>query len=281
MQKGILIFTLAIILTGCTSSVRVRRGDTLYSIARKKEVPVRALIQENHLSAPYTIKVGQILKIPEQKTYTVRKGDTLYSIARKFDSNVTAVARQNKIKPPYTLKPGQKLIVKSWDETGTGTVSTSQKTNTKKALNPPETKAKNTPVKSTIQIPKTAQGKRFERPVSGKIIENFGTNSAGVHNDGINISAKAGTPILAADKGTVAYAGNDLKGYGNLILLKHDNGWFTAYAHADKISVKKGATVKAKQKIGTVGKTGGVKTPQLHFEVRYKTKPVDPSLYLK
>ena len=278
MKKGLLILALMIFLNACTSTVRVRRGDTLYSIARRKNVPLRALIQENHLAAPYTIKAGQLLKIPEQRTYTVRRGDTLYSIARKFDSNVTNVARQNNIKPPYTLKPGQKLIVKSWEDAGS--VAT-KATKGKASLNPPEAKAKNTPTKSAIKIPKSAQGKRFNRPVSGKVIEKFGTTSNGIHNDGINISAKAGTPILAADKGTVAYAGNDLKGYGNLILLKHDNGWFTAYAHADKISVKKGAVVKAKQAIGTVGKTGGVKTPQLHFEVRYKTKPVDPSLYLK
>ncbi len=280
MQKGILIFVLAVLLAGCTSTVRVRRGDTLYSIAKRKNVPLRALIQENHLSPPYTIKAGQILKIPEKKTYTVRKGDTLYSIARKFDSNVTDVARQNNLKPPYTLKPGQKLLVKSWEDTGATSASV-KTTKGKSALNPPEPKAKNTPTKSAIKVPKSAQSKRFNRPVSGKVIENFGTTKSGVHNDGINISAKAGTPILAADKGTVAYAGNDLKGYGNLVLLKHDNGWFTAYAHADKISVKKGAVVKAKQAIGTVGKTGGVKTPQLHFEVRYKTKPVDPILYLK
>lgn len=278
MQKGIFVLILVLFLNACTSSVRVRKGDTLYSIAKKKNVPLRALIQENNLSAPYTIKVGQILKIPEQKKYTVRKGDTLYSIARKFDSNVMDVARQNNLKAPYTLKPGQVLIVKSWDDVGAVVATT---TKGKTALNPPEAKAKNTPTKSVIKIPKSAQGKKFNRPVSGKIIEKFGTTKSGAHNDGINISAKAGTPILAADKGTVAYAGNDLKGYGNLILLKHDNGWFTAYAHTDKISVKKGAIVKAKQAIGTVGKTGGVKTPQLHFEVRYKTKPVDPSLYLK
>ena len=281
MKKGIFFFVVFCFLMGCTNTVRVRRGDTLYSIAKKKNVPLRALIQENNLSAPYTIKVGQILKIPEQKKYTVRKGDTLYSIARKFDSNVTEVARQNNLKPPYTLKPGQILVVKSWEEVETVGVVATTTNKGKTALNPPEAKAKNTPTKSAIKIPKSAQGKKFERPVSGTIIEKFGTTKSGTHNDGINISAKAGTPILAADKGTVAYAGNDLKGYGNLILLKHDNGWFTAYAHADKISVKKGATVKAKQAIGTVGKTGGVKTPQLHFEVRYKTKPVNPSLYLK
>ncbi|MGN0919579.1 MAG: LysM peptidoglycan-binding domain-containing protein [Alphaproteobacteria bacterium] len=288
MQKGILVLAFVLLLAGCSSTVRVRRGDTLYSIAKRKNVPLRALIQENHLPAPYTIKVGQVLKIPEKKTYTVRKGDTLYSIARKFDSNVTEVARQNHLKAPYALKPGQKLVVKSWEDAGTTlttksptTTGSTRKTKGKTALNPPEPKAKNTPTKSAIKVPKSAQGKRFYRPVSGKVIEKFGATSSGVHNDGINISAKAGTLILAADKGTVAYAGSDLKGYGNLILLKHDNSWFTAYAHADKIKVKKGAVVKAKQAIGTVGKTGGVKTPQLHFEVRYKTKPVNPDLYLK
>ena len=282
MRKGIFVLALLLFLSACSSNVRVRRGDTLYSIAKRKNVPLRALIQENHLSPPYTIKAGQILKIPEQKTYTVRRGDTLYSIARKFDSNVTTVARQNNLKAPYTLKPGQKLIVKSWDDSApAATHAQTGKTKQKAALNPPEAKAKHTPTKQAIKVPKSAQGKRFARPVSGKVIENFGPTKSGAHNDGINISAKAGTPILAADKGTVAYAGNDLKGYGNLILLKHDNGWFTAYAHADKISVKKGAVIKAKQVIGTVGKTGNVKTPQLHFEVRYKTKPVDPKLYLK
>ena len=282
MKKGIFVFIMILFLAGCTSTVRVRRGDTLYSIARRNNVPLRALIQENKLAPPYTIKAGQTLKIPQKKTYKVRKGDTLYSIARKFNSNVTEVARQNNIKPPYTLKPGQTLVVKSWDDSET-VVQKGQASSVKikSALNPPETKAKYTPTKQAIQIPKSAQGKRFNRPVSGKVIENFGTTGSGVHNDGINIAAKAGTPILAADEGTVAYAGNDLKGYGNLILLKHKDGWFTAYAHADKISVKKGAVVKVKQAIGTVGRTGGVKTPQLHFEVRYKTKPVNPSLYLK
>ena len=281
MQKGIFVFVLFSLLMGCSSTVRVRRGDTRYSITKRKKVPLRALIQENKLSAPYTIKGGQILKIPERKTYTVRKGDTLYSIARKFDSNVTDVARQNNLRAPYTLKPGQVLVVKSWDDVENTPVATTTASKGKTALNPPEAKAKNTPTKSAIQVPKSATSKRFERPVSGKVIEKFGTTASGSHNDGINISAKAGTPVLAADKGTVAYAGNDLKGYGNLILLKHDNGWFTAYAHMEKMTVKKGAVVKVKQTIGTVGKTGNVNAPQLHFEVRYKTKPVNPNLYLK
>lgn len=271
MQKLTLIFVL-FLLCGCTQFVRVRKGDTLYSISRVHEVPVRALIQENKIPEPYVIKIGQRLKIPQQRTYTVRKGDTLYSIARKFDLSVNQVARQNKIQPPYTLTPGQKLILQSWDDLdGTIGVADNKKTVAK-------TGAKST--KKSVKLPANAKNKRFNQPVSGKVIQKFGMTSNGTYNDGINISAKAGTPILAADKGTVAYAGSDLKGYGNLVLVRHDGGWFTAYAHADKIHVKKGDIVKLNQKIATVGKTGGVKQPQLHFEVRYKSKPVDPSLYL-
>ena len=272
MQKLIIVFVL-VFLCGCTQFVRVRKGDTLYSISRVHDVPVRALIQENKIASPYTIKVGQRLKIPQQKTYTVRKGDTLYSIARKYDLSVNQVARQNKIQPPYALQPGQKLVLKSWDDSLVSDGAMVKTVSGQKAV------VKT--AKKDIKLPADAKNKRFTKPVQGRVIQKFGMTSNGTYNDGINISAKAGTPILAADKGTVAYAGSDLKGYGNLVLVRHDNGWFTAYAHADKIHVKKGDIVKLNQKIATVGKTGGVKQPQLHFEVRYKSKPVDPTLYLR
>lgn len=268
-MRRLIFVILCLFLSACTNSVRVRRGDTLYSISRKYDVPVRAIIQENQIGSPYVIKVGQILTIPKQKTYRVCRKDTLYSIARRYDMSVNQLARQNKLEPPYLLKPGQELIIQSWDESYRGAQVSSTSAKTK------------VPNKKQIQVPKSAKNKKFNRPVQGKIIQNFGASKGGAFNDGINISAKQGTPILAADKGTVAYAGSDLKGYGNLVLVRHENGWFTAYAHAEKISVKKGQVIKAGQKIATVGQSGGVKTPQLHFEVRYKTKPVNPLGYLK
>lgn len=269
-MRGFKIILLCFLLTGCVSAVRVHRGDTLYSIAKKHDIPVRALIQENKIDPPYIIKVGQRLKIPKQKTYTVRRRDTLYSIARRFDLPVSQVARQNKLQAPYTLKPGQEILIQSWEDD----VAVNHKNQSDSTL-------KTAPLRQKVQVPASAKNKRFNRPVSGKIIQKFGALPNGTYNDGVNISAKAGTPILAADKGVVAYAGNDLKGYGNLVLIRHDNGWFTAYAHAQKINVKKGTVVQAKQQIATVGKTGGVSTPQLHFEVRYKTKPLNPESYLK
>ena len=274
-MRQLCFILLIFLMCGCAQTVRVRKGDTLYSISRKHNVPVRALIQENKIQSPYIIKIGQKLKIPTQKTYTVRKGDTLYSIARKYDLSVNQVARQNKLSPPYILKHGQKLVLQSWDDDVVVTQDTqqAQKTSAQKTTSVVR--------KKDIKVPSNAQNKRFDRPIQGKVIQKFGITSNGTYNDGINISAPQGTPILAADKGTVAYAGNDLKGYGNLVLIRHNDSWFTAYAHADKIHVKKGDIVGLRQKIATVGKTGGVKQPQLHFEVRYKSKPLDPTIYLR
>lgn len=116
----------------------------------------------------------------------------------------------------------------------------------------------------------------FVMPVSGRIIAGFGSSGGGQRNDGINIAAAEGTPIHAAADGVVTYAGNELKGYGNLILIKHGDSYVTAYAHADSIGVARGQRVAKGDVIGTVGETGDVRQPQLHFEIRRNMKPIDP-----
>ena len=116
----------------------------------------------------------------------------------------------------------------------------------------------------------------FAWPVSGDVISNFGAASNGERNDGINIATEAGTPIHAAAAGTVTYSGNELKDYGNLVLIKHEDGYVTAYAHADKLIVSRGDYVTKGQVIGYAGKTGDVSSPQLHFEIRHDTQPVNP-----
>jgi murein DD-endopeptidase MepM/ murein hydrolase activator NlpD len=117
---------------------------------------------------------------------------------------------------------------------------------------------------------------RFLMPVKGSIISGFGPKPGGQHNDGLNIAASKGTAVIAADNGVVAYAGNELRGFGNLLLIRHADGWVTAYAHLDHIDVERGAEVKRGQKIGGVGQSGGVPSPQLHFEVRKGSQAVDP-----
>ena len=117
---------------------------------------------------------------------------------------------------------------------------------------------------------------RFRWPARGRVIASFGKRPDGTHNDGINIAVPQGTEIHAAENGRVAYAGNELKGYGNLVLIRHDNGWVSAYAHADQVLVKRDDVVRRGQVIAKAGKTGTVDQPQLHFELRQGAKPVDP-----
>jgi murein DD-endopeptidase MepM/ murein hydrolase activator NlpD len=128
--------------------------------------------------------------------------------------------------------------------------------------------------------PSPASSMAFIWPVNGTVISAFGATANGGRNDGINIAAAPGTPIHAAASGTVTYAGNELKGYGNLLLLQHGDGYVTAYAHAEKLLVGRGDFVVKGQVIGYAGQTGDVSSPQLHFEIRHDTTPVNPRVYL-
>ena len=131
-----------------------------------------------------------------------------------------------------------------------------------------------------IQAPAAHGDGTFLWPVRGRVLEGFGTGQDGTHNDGINIAASRGAAIEATDGGVVAYSGNELRGYGNLILVKHPNGWISAYAHCDLVLVRTGQKVVRGQVIARVGATGNVSEPQLHFELRRGKKPVDPREYL-
>ena len=318
MKKVLVILALLPLLAGCyawkggiplynshgigytANHIEVQKGDTLYSISKQYEVPLRSLIEENNLSAPYTLNVGQRLRLPRRQTYTVAKGDTLYSISRKYDVDITSLSKLNGLSEPYAINVGQVLALPSSvnvdkhyaDDAHGVTSSYSYKkdtsTNKKTAKNNAATTNKVASAPAKKQIAKTASRKtvstyrksKFMWPVNGSVVSNFGVVGKGRRNDGINIKAAMGTNVRAADKGVVAYAGNELKGFGNLVLIKHADGYITAYAHNDKLYVKKGQTVLRGEKIATVGSTGSVNTPQLHFEVRAGKKAVNPRTYL-
>lgn len=269
------------------SMVRVEKGDTLYSISRRYSIPLKDLIQVNSLHPPYTLKVGQSLHLPSTQYHIVKKGDTLYSISRQYNVDLTSLSRVNNLQPPYTLHIGQKLLLSG---TISGNSRSYQAAQDRKASSSSASKSKMTQtagkkqaskkVSSTPYTPPKNRTAKFLWPVKGTVVSNFGVIGKGRKNDGINIKAARGTDVKAADKGTVAYAGNELKGFGNLILIKHTDGWITAYAHNDKLLVKKGQKVIKGEKIATVGSTGSVDSPQLHFEIRAGKKAVDPRKYL-
>ena len=142
----------------------------------------------------------------------------------------------------------------------------------------PQVATRTAPEAANLPIPKppARTGGKFLWPVPGKVVGKFGPQGSGRHNDGINILAPRGTPVRAAENGVVVYAGNQLKGFGRLLLVKHSDSWITAYAHNDTLLVERGQTVQRGQPIARVGSSGNVASPQLHFEVRKGKRAVDP-----
>ncbi len=140
--------------------------------------------------------------------------------------------------------------------------------------------AKQAAAEEADDAPRTGSGPQFRAPVRGRVISTFGPKPGGTRNDGVNFAVPEGTTVRAAEDGTVAYAGNELKGYGNLVLIKHQDGYVTAYAHNSELMVKRGDTVRRGQIVAKAGQSGGVSTPQLHFEIRKGSQPVDPSQYV-
>jgi murein DD-endopeptidase MepM/ murein hydrolase activator NlpD len=136
------------------------------------------------------------------------------------------------------------------------------------------------PVVAAVPQPEPRAEALFAWPVQGPVLSSFGSKPGGLNNDGINIGAARGTPVVAAENGVVVYAGNEIPGFGNLILIRHADGWATAYAHNDKLLVAKGDSVARGQPIAQVGATGSVTEPQSHFEIRKGNEPVDPLSYL-
>ena len=288
--------------TGGMQTVLVRPGETIDDLARRLNISPQDLIAANGLTAPYRLSGGQTLIVPVPKRYTVQKGDSLSKIAMKFNVSQSAVANLNHLSPPYRLLVGKQLVLPDFhgqDAQPLTTDSAAANADSKHAapiLPPPSTAQtadgktdRSSPVAlappaapmqtvSTEKPPEpVASASGFTWPLKGEIVSSFGPKAGGLHNDGINIAAAEGTPVKAAAAGTVAYAGNDLKGFGNLVLIRHSDGWITAYAHLASMSVQKGDEVNAAQAIGTVGQTGSVDSPQLHFELRHGKEAIDPT----
>ena len=264
------------------TSVIAASGDTVYDIARRHRVSVRAVIEANNLRPPYRLRAGQRLVLPRPRSHLAIRGDTLYGISRRYRVGMYALARANGLAPPYTILVGQSLRLPGGSAAPTAKVLPKPAATAKAKSVQGKAAPKAVAVSKTPRPPPPASsGKGFLWPVRGKVVSGFGPKAKGLHNDGVNISAPRGAPVRAAENGVIAYAGNELRGFGNLLLVKHDNGWITAYAHTQDVAVKRGQRVKKGQVIAHVGSTGNVTTPQLHFELRRGKSDVDPVKYLK
>lgn len=251
------------------NQITVRKGDTYYSLSQRHKIPLNALLRANNARPPYELAAGDRLALPQQQFYKVQRKDTLYSISRRHETDAASLAKLNGIAAPYTISVGQMLQTPGGQGQAVATSTTAKAKNA-----PRKTAAKVKKPKRLAAAPRRVG--RFRVPVKGPVISNYGPKEGGLHNDGINIAARAGTPIIAAENGVVVYAGNELRGYGNLLLIRHSDGWVTAYAHASKFTVKPGDRVRQGDKVAEVGQTGNVDRPQLHFELRKGTRAVNP-----
>ena len=242
---------------------KVVAGDTPRLIAQKIGTSERALIERNDL-APTRLRVGQVLYVPKGGKAPVAPRAVAVSDSKQARSPDVHVVKTTQVQPPAsqsTTKPQSTPAV---------------------AKEPEVTGGQNPQVASTQQLPtpEPMSGNSFRWPVQGRIISEFGTKPDGGHNDGIDVAVPLGTSVKAAENGVVAYAGDELKGYGNLVLIRHANNWVSAYAHNDEILVKRGDQVRRGQVIAKAGRTGQVSQPQLHFELRKGSRPVDPTKFM-
>jgi murein DD-endopeptidase MepM/ murein hydrolase activator NlpD len=236
----------------------VNRGDTLMSIARRNKLPVAELARANHLDQSARLSLGMKLTVPATKSAS----------AAPAPQAVAAAPAQ----PAATVAaPATKLASAGGPPQSARLASATTNVVEEKPV------AEAAPVKSSEA---TGALPTFRWPVRGKVITSYGAKTNGKSNDGINLAVPEGTPVKAAEDGVVAYSGNELKGYGNLVLVRHSNGYVTAYAHASELLVKRGDTIKRGQIIAKSGQSGEVGSPQLHFEIRKGSSPVDPLQFL-
>jgi murein DD-endopeptidase MepM/ murein hydrolase activator NlpD len=263
-------------------SYTMRPGDSLYGVARTHGVLFSELQRVNGITDPTKVKPGFVLKVPGEASTP--------NVASNRPALPTAPPNAASSEPPRygqatTTQPtviNSERRVASLSDRATDAMPEGQPASqpAQPAVQPAQPREK-VAIAAPTGTPNVAESVKLRWPASGKIIAGFGGRPDGTHNDGINVSVPLGTEVHAAEDGVVAYSGSELKGYGNLVLLRHDNGWVTAYAHNDELLVKRGDKVKRGQVIAKAGKTGSVDQPQVHFELRQGSKPVDPVPYLE
>jgi murein DD-endopeptidase MepM/ murein hydrolase activator NlpD len=224
----------------------------------------------------------------ERGVHRARSGETVYNVARQYGVDAYALITTNNLVPPFDLYEGQRLVIPGAAGPAIAASPSAPEPNPERPTPRPSITSPGEPTGQTAVLPRAApppeppQGTDgFVWPVEGSVISDFGAKGGGRYNDGINIAAAAGTPVRAAESGIVAYAGNEVRGFGNMLLLKHSHGWVTAYAHNGELLVQRGERVQRGQVIARVGQSGSVDRPQLHFEIRKGKRAVDPMQELR
>ncbi len=285
-----------------TGTYTVKAGDSLYALSRQHKIKLTELQQVNGIADVRKVRPGTVLKVPGNGSAapTTAAAPEPAPAARTaaaappaapmpsapstrptlLNGEAKAEAKAAEVKPEAKPETKPDTKVAALTDRASDAAPAEAPAGLPSATEKGDKVAAAAPAAAAAAPAASATGK-LRWPVKGKIIAGFGPRPDGTHNDGVNVSVPQGTEVHAADAGTVAYAGEELKGYGKLILLRHDNGWVTAYAHNDELLVKRGDRVKRGQALAKAGKSGQVDQPQVHFELRQGSKPVDPTPHME
>lgn len=264
----------------------VRPGETLYAISRVYDVEMSEVAHFNFLDVPYTLMPGTKLKIPLKTQGEVRVAST--------DMNAWPAAKP--AAATTSSQPVKRVVINSLPQVvavpqpqpkaapavvtpkaAPAATTTPAPTETEPSYQVAKLDIPPVPTrKYTTKTPPQRSGKVFSWPVKGQVISGFGKKKTGYHNDGVNIAVKEGTPIRAAENGVVSYVGNEMRSFGNLILISHADGYVTAYGHTERATVAKGDAVNKGEVIAYAGSSGSVTRSQLHFEIRKKGRAINP-----
>lgn len=268
---------------GWDGTYTVRPGDSLFGIARQHNVRVAELQQANAISDPRRVHPGAVLKVPGSgaSAATAPSYEAPAAAQQRVIVDSTPRSAVRSTTQPTIINGGGQRLASLSDR-----LSDAQGAAPPGPTVPPiqpsgEAAAKSPQVATLAPVEQPSSGAKLRWPVNGRIVAGFGPRTDGTHNDGINLSVPIGTEVHAAESGVVAYAGSELKGFGKLVLVRHDNGWVTAYAHNDELLVKYNDRIERGQVIAKAGKSGQVDQPQLHFELRQDSKPVDPTPFME
>ena len=247
--------------------ILVKESQTIYSLANQYQVIPKDIINDNNLVRPFKLKVNQILFLRNKNTHIIKKGDTLVNVSIQYAVNKSDIINLNKLNKPYNLVVGNKILIPI-----TKKYSIIDQIIEKKIYK----KIKNYTENINLNLKSIKNAPNFIWPLKGDVIKKFGKFGRGQHYDGIDINTVKNTPIYSSFKGKVAFVGSQIEKFGNLILIKHRNGWLTAYSNIGKFNVKEGDSV-------TMGQIIAYSLPnkkKIHFQIRYNRNPVNPLKYL-
>jgi murein DD-endopeptidase MepM/ murein hydrolase activator NlpD len=239
----------------------VGANESLYDIASRYQVPLRALIDQNNLEPPYALAPGRELRLPPPRFHTVARGENFEDVARRYNVDLRSLALLNRMQPPYRVRQGDRIVLPAMARSHAAPASSPTPTRD------PDTAPAGAPA---------LHNARFAMPLDGNIVARFGAQPGGGRVDGIEIAGREGAAIRAAADGDVVYAGSDLEAYGTLVLVRHADNYVTAYGYARRALVREGQRVRAGQDIAELGQRADGR-PRLLFQVRQGSAALDPA----